>query len=133
HTALSSSEYTGFYSLFDTHKIQVKAGKSWMVLLGVKVDGDASFTSEWPLLTKPTTIDQPYFSVINIGYRISQIFEKIQQSTDTPYSLRSNVHYLLCQLIEVYHQDLKDKARSLHKEDVVIYNEAIDYITEHYM
>jgi len=133
HTALSAGEYRGFYSIRDTHNIQVKAGKTWMVLLGVKINDTATFTSEWPQLVKPATIDQPYFSSINIGYRIRQIFEKIQQSTATPYSLRSNIHYHLCQLIEVYHQDLKDKARSLHKEDIVIYNEAIDYIVEHYM
>src|SRR5690606_8547465 len=133
HTTLSANEYRGFYSIRDAHKIQLKVGKTWMVLLGVKVNDTAAFTSEWPRLVKPTTADQPYFSNINIGYRIKQIFEKIQQRTDTPYSLRSNIHYHLCQLIDVYHQDLKDKARSLHKEDIVIYNEAIDYIVEHYM
>lgn len=133
HTAMSASEYRGFYSIRDAHKIQVKAGGTWMVLLGIKIDNTATFTSEWSMLAKPTTTDQPYFSSINIGYRIKQIFEKIQQRTNTPYSLPSNIHYHLCQLIDVYHLDLKDKARSLHKEDIVIYHEAIDYITEHYM
>ncbi|TYR33908.1 helix-turn-helix transcriptional regulator [Sphingobacterium phlebotomi] len=133
HTALSASEYRGFYNIRDAHKIQLKAGKTWMVLLGVKVNDTAAFTSEWPRLAKPTTADQPYFSSINIGYRIKQIFEKIGQCTDTPFSLHSKVHCLFCELIDVYHQDLNDKARSLHKEDIVIYHEAIDYIAEHYM
>lgn len=133
HTALSAGEYSGFYSIRDTHKIKIKTGRIGMVLLGVKIEDTTTFTSEWPMLVKPTTMDQPYFSSITMGYRIKQIFEKIQQCTDTPYSLRGNIHYHLCQLIDVYHQDLKDKARSLHKEDIVIYHEAIDYITEHYM
>ncbi|HLT86974.1 MAG TPA: AraC family transcriptional regulator [Sphingobacterium sp.] len=133
HTALSDNEYRGFYSLSEAHKIQIKAGRTSMVLLGIKMDDTTSFVSEWPRLVKPTTTDQPYFSCIHIGYRIKQIFEKIQQCKDSPYSLRSNIHYHFCQLIDVYHQDLEDKGRSLHKEDIVIYHEAIDYIVEHYM
>lgn len=133
HTALSNNEYRGFYSLRDTHNIQLKAGRTWMVLLGIKINDTATFTSEWPSLSKPTNIDQPYFSRINLGYRIKQIFEKIAQCTDTPYSLRSNIHYHLCQLMDVYHQDLKDKGRLLHKEDIVIYHEAVEYISKHFM
>lgn len=133
HTALSAGEYRGFYSIRDTHNIQVKAGKTWMVLLGVKINDTATFTSEWPQLVKPATIDQPYFSSINIGYRIRQIFEKIQQVVDTPYSLYSKIHYHFYQLLDVYHQDLHDKARSAHKEDIVIYHEAVDYISKHFM
>lgn len=133
HTALSASQYNGFHSIRDTHNIQVKAGRTWIVLLGIKIDDTATFVSEWPQLVKPTTIDQPYFYSINIGYRIRQIFEKIQQCTDAPYSLSSHIRYYLCQLLDVYHQDLKDKARSAHKEDIVIYHEAIDYISKHFM
>lgn len=133
HTALSDNEYRGFYSLSEAHKIQVKTGRTSMVLLGVNMDNTAAFTSEWPRLAKPKTVDQPYFSNIHISYRIKQIFDKIQQCKDTPYSLHHNMHYHFCQLIDVYNQDLEDKARSLHKEDIVIYHEAIDYIAENYM
>lgn len=133
HTALPGNEYRGFYSLADLHKIQIKAGKTWMVLLGVKLPYTTSFVSEWPLLVRPTTADQPYFSAINIGYRIKQIFEKIEQLHSTPYSLYSKIHHHLCLLIDSYHQDLKDKERAQHKEDIVIYHEAIDYISAHYM
>lgn len=133
HTTLSASQYNGFYSIRDTHNIQVKAGRTWIVLLGIKIDDTATFVSEWPQFEKPTTIDQPYFYSINVGYRVRQIFEKIQQCTDAPYSLSSHIRYFLCQLLDVYDQDLKDKARSAHKEDIVIYHEAIDYIVEHYM
>lgn len=133
HTVLSASEYRGFYSMRDTHKIRIKAGRSSMVLLGVKLRNTTKFTSEWPLLAKPTTADQPYFYSINIGYRIKQIFEKIGQLLPSPYSLRRKIHASLCQLIDEYQQDLHDKARAQHKEDIVIYHEAIDYIAEHYM
>ena len=133
HTALSTSEYSGFYSMLDAHKIRLKAGRTSMVLLGVQLPHTPKFTSEWPRLAKPITADQPYFSSIHIGYRIKQIFEKIQQCKDTAYSLQRNMHYHFCQLIDVYHQDLNDKDRSLHKEDIVIYHQAIDDIVEHYM
>ncbi|PRD47247.1 helix-turn-helix domain-containing protein [Sphingobacterium haloxyli] len=133
HTALSDNEYRGFYSLSEAHKIKVKTGRTSMVLLGINMNNTAALASEWPRLAKPKTADQPYFSSIHIGYRIKQIFDKIQQCKDTSYSLHHNMHYHFCQLIDVYHQDLNDKDRSLHKEDIVIYHEAIDYIVEHYM
>lgn len=133
HTALSNSAYQGFYSGQHPSQIRVKGGKAAMVLIGIEMDDTASFTSEWPLLAEPKTVDQPYFSSIPIGYRIKQVFEKIGQYTDSRFSLYRKIYYHLCQLIEVYHQDLDDKRRAQHKEDIVIYHEAIEYITEHYM
>lgn len=133
HTALSIDGYRGFYGMSRPQRIGIKTGRVWMVLLGLNIDNAKAFTSEWPLLKKPTTAAQPYFSRINIGYRIKQIFKKMRQFADTPYSLHGKIQDHFCQLTDVYHQDLHDKVRSLHKEDIVIYHEAIEYITEHYM
>lgn len=134
HTALSHNEYQGFHSAgLHTHRIQLRAGKTWFVLLGIKTKDITDFTAEWPLLAKPSAISQPYFSSINIGYRIKQVFEKIQQYEPLPFSLYSKISCHLCELISIYHQDLKDKERLQQKEDIVIYHEAKEYISEHYM
>ncbi|WP_140937443.1 helix-turn-helix domain-containing protein [Sphingobacterium lumbrici] len=132
-TTLSNGEYIGFYSRDKPQKIQMKAGKTWMVLMGIKIDDAAIFTSEWPLLATSTTADHPPFSAINIGYRVKQVFEKIKQYTASPFSLQHKICYHLCQLIDIYHEDLKDKVRALQKEDLALYHQATLYIRDNYM
>lgn len=133
NTTLSTGEYCGFYSSKHPQDIRMRAGKTWLILLGAKIDLHRSFSAEWPLLAPPQTVAPLPFSSVNIGYRVKQILDKIEQFTHNPYSLHSKLHHHLCLLLDVYHQDLSDKARSQNKEDVVIYHEAIRYIHENYM
>jgi AraC-like DNA-binding protein len=130
---LSNGKYAGFYSRDKPQKIQIKAGKTWMVVLGINVDDEISFTSEWPLFAASTKGDHPSFSAINIGYRIKQVFDKIQQCTASPFSLRHKIHFHLCQLIDIYHKDLNDNTKALQKGDIALYHQATRYISEHFM
>ena len=133
HTLLSAGEYQGFHHLGSAPKIQVKAGKTVMLLLGIHIKDGLTFSREWPLLKRPgRNNDQPTFSRIHIGYRIKQVLEKIEAIEDSPFSLHGKLLSPLYQLLDLYQQDLRDKIRSQHKEDIVLYNEAVAYIYEHY-
>ena len=133
YSALSSGEYQGFFLHKQDSPIRIKAGRTWLVLLGIKLDKAGQFAQEWPQLAAGDRAQWHQLARMDIGYRIKQVFEKIEQVLDTPYSLRTKMVFYTAQLCDIYQQDLLDKLRSQHKEDIYIYQEAINYISEHYM
>lgn len=130
---LSNLEYQGFNTIEGSSQIKLKAGKVGLVLIGIKIKNRTNFASEWTLLDVSLPIRQAYFPRMNIGYRIQQVLEKLRQYEPAPYSLQSKIRFHLSQLIEIYHADLKDKVRSLHKEDLELHRKALNYICAHFM
>lgn len=133
HSRLSSRQYRGFYRGDQRTTIEIEKGRVSMIFVGLALPELKAFAAEWPMLAvRRGHAEGSDFAPITMGYRIQKCLEGLQKCPDTPFSLFGALHFHYCQLLGLYHRDLEDKARSLHKEDVILYKEVIDYIYQHY-
>ncbi len=117
---------------------RLDAGKIWSIVFGLSNRRIEEIQHEWPLFgiqaqadNRVTNLDNTILH--NIGYRHRQIFDKIQQIQNGPYSTLIKLEYQFMRLLELYHADLSDASKSKDLESVRIYRLAIDYILKHYM
>ncbi len=117
---------------------RIDAGKIWSVVFGLPNRRVEEIQHEWPLFgiqaqtdNRVTALDNTILH--NIGYRQRQIFDKIQQIQNRPYSTALKLEYQFMRLLELYHADLSDASKSEDIENILLYRRAIDYILKHYM
>lgn len=130
---LTSQRYIGYFNSDNQLVYQVKSGKVWLLLMGLEVGSTEKMGREWGVLQAEEGCPTKLFSAHNIGYRVKKGLECIQKIKYTPFSCASKLRYHICNLIDTYHGDLLERAKSVQQEDVSLFHRARAYLYENYM
>lgn len=128
---LCHQQYRGFYSEANDTPYLLRPGKTWVILIGMLISSETQPHQEWPTL-EPAP-DRSTLPTVNIAHRNKVILEKIQQIKEPHFSLRQRLDYHMIQLMETYHGDLLEYAKSNRQDDVSLFHQAKEYIVAHYM
>ncbi|MBD1432717.1 helix-turn-helix transcriptional regulator [Sphingobacterium sp. DN00404] len=131
-SALDTQQYHGFFRENNDTPYVLKTGKVWLILIGMQIDNKAGFDQEWPTLA--SKIDESFYLLppLKIAFRNRKILESIQRIKNVPFSLDYKLQNQVVQLMETYHGDLREHAKSIQPEDISLFHRAKDYIVAHY-
>ncbi len=129
---LDAQQYQGFFHENTDTKYVLKKGKVWMMLIGMHMDNKTGFDQEWPRLA--SKVDQPFYLLpsVKIAFRNRKILETIQRIKNVPFSLGYQLQHQVIQLLDAYHRDLREHAKSIQPDDISLFHRAKDYIVAHY-
>ncbi|WP_164122248.1 helix-turn-helix domain-containing protein [Sphingobacterium sp. xlx-130] len=130
---IEQQQYSAFYNIKKKTSFEIKKGKTWLLLIGLKIDDIEPFAMEWRSFQLSYDTKFKLFPKVNIGYRIRSILAKIQRTRNSYFSLRYKLSPFVIQLIETFHGDLIEQSKSLQQADVSLFHRAKEYIIAHYM
>lgn len=125
-----------FISNGSENLLTVPAEKQWVLLLGITGASRQQLLSEQPLLRKQ--YDQQESSItaaIPVSYRERQALELFSKTAFGPFTTVHHIGLLLATLYRSYAQQADKKGMQHGKEEatIVLYHQAINYITENFM
>ena len=133
NSKIEHQQYLAFYNVGNSLKLEVKRGKTSLLLIGLKIKDIEPFAMEWRSFQLDHQIKFKPYSKINIGYRVKNILNQIQRTKNTYFSLKYKLSPYVVQLIDTYHADLIERSKSTKQADVSLFHRATDYIVAHYM
>ena len=120
----------------DDHLLTVPAEKQWILLLGVTGESQQLLLSECPLLrTLPEQQEKGVPVAVPISYTERKLLQEFSRIAFGPLTTLHQIALLLARLFGSYAERADKKMLATAKEDtsIVLYHQAIGYITAHYM
>ncbi|MBE8723074.1 AraC family transcriptional regulator [Sphingobacterium pedocola] len=131
--SIEQQQYQGYFNEENTVRHHLRSGKTWMILIGLEISDMKLLSTEWKMLSAESGSQLSIRPAQKIAFRIYKILQQIQHIKDSPFSLKYKLPALMVQLMDTYHADILEHARSMQQDDIPLLHRAKDYIMKHYM
>ncbi|TJY63430.1 helix-turn-helix transcriptional regulator [Sphingobacterium alkalisoli] len=131
--SIEQQQYQGYFNEENTVRHHLRSGKMWMILIGLEISDIKLLSTEWRMLSAESGSQLSIRPAQKIAFRINKILQQIQHIKDSPFSLKYKLPALMVQLMDTYHADILEHARSMRQDDIPLLHQAKDYIMKHYM
>lgn len=120
----------------DNNLLTVLSQKQWVLFLGIKGASREQVLGEFPLLREQHgALDQRIGAAVPITYVSRQALEQFSSTAFGSFSTVHHIGLLLTKLCSAYVEQMVklEQGRGKDQDLILLYHQALDYITEHYM